>query len=89
VCEQYDVTLDFEQQKTGCEAHLLHPDLVPWDFKPSDKGVIWLTPEGEIKNGLKAPDVYSSREIVANHKACASPDEFIKTLRMDMGAEIF
>jgi hypothetical protein len=26
---------------------------------------------------------------VANHKVCASPDEFIKSLRKDFGAEIF
>jgi hypothetical protein len=73
----------------GCEAHILHPDLVPWPHKVNDNQVTWITPEGDIKNGIKGPDIFSSREIVANHKACASPDEFIKTLRKDFGAEIF
>jgi hypothetical protein len=73
----------------GCEAHILHPDLVPWSVKIVDDTVTWITPEGDIKNGVKNATVFSSREIVANHKACASPDEFIKTLRKDFGAEIF
>jgi hypothetical protein len=88
-CLEYDVKLDFENQKAGCEAHVLHPDLVPWKVKILGDDVIWITPEGEIKNGIKSADTFSSREIVANHKACASPDEFIKTLRKDFGAEIF
>ena len=88
-CEQYDVTLDFANQRQGCEAHILHPDLVPWPHKVVDNTVTWITPEGDIKNGAKCADVFSSREIVANHKVCASPDEFIKDLRKDFGAEIF
>lgn len=88
-CLEYDVKLDFENQKAGCEAHVLHPDLVPWKVKILGDDVIWITPEGEIKNGIKSADTFSSREIVANYKACASPDEFIKTLRKDFGAEIF
>jgi hypothetical protein len=88
-CEQYDVTIDFENQKAGCEAHVLHPDLVPWEHKTDGNTVIWITPEGDIKNGVKGADVFSSHEIVANHKACASPDEFIKTLRHEFDAEIF
>jgi hypothetical protein len=62
---------------------------VPWQYTVIEKSVTWITPEGNIKNGAKSADVFSSREIVANHKACASPDEFIKTLRKDFGAEIF
>jgi hypothetical protein len=88
-CEEYSVTLDFENQKQGCEAHVLHPDLVPWQYTVTDKSVTWITPEGDINNGIKSANTFSSREIVANHKVCASPDEFIKSLRKDFGGEIF
>jgi hypothetical protein len=88
-CEEYSVTLDFANQRVGCEAHILHPDLVPWPHTIKNENVTWVTPDGEISNGIKSATVFSSREIVANHKACASPDEFIKTLRKDFGAEIF
>jgi hypothetical protein len=62
---------------------------VPWPHTIKNENVTWVTPDGEISNGIKSATVFSSREIVANHKACASPDEFIKTLRKDFGAEIF
>lgn len=88
-CEQYDVALDFENQKVGCDAHVLHPDLVPWPHKSEKNQVIWITPEGDISNGVKSADTFASTEIVANWKACASPDEFIKTLRNEFDGTIF
>lgn len=88
-CEEYSYNLAFNEQLKGCEEHVLHPDLVPWPYTITDKKVTWITPEGNIKNGAKSASVFSSREIVANHKVCASPDEFIKDLRKDFGAEIF
>jgi hypothetical protein len=54
-----------------------------------NNNVTWITPEGDIQNGAKSATVFSSREIVANHKVCASPDEFVKSLRKDFGGEIF
>ena len=88
-CEQYDVSLDFENQKNCCDAHDLHPDLLPCPHNSQKKQVIWITPDGDIKNGVKDSDTFSSREIVANHKVCASPDEFIKTLRNEFDGTIF
>jgi len=84
-CEQYDVPLTFEQQKTGCEAHILHPDLVPWKSKYENDNVIWITPDGDIKNGIKSKDVFASREILVNPKACAVNDSFIQMVRQEGG----
>ena len=58
---------DAEAQRAGCDQHILHPDLVPWQYEPADDGVIWLTPHGKIKQ-----TDYTSPEIVANPAACAS-----------------
>ena len=61
---------DVDAQRNGCDSHLLHPDLVPpdWKYEPkTDDGVIWLTPHGKISQ----PE-YLSTEIVANPAACAS-----------------
>lgn len=63
---------DAEAQRQGCDNHVLHPDLTPWQYQPSDEGVIWLTPEGAIHN---RPDGHTSREIVANWQACARNDK--------------
>jgi len=87
-CEQYDVTLDFEQQKTGCEAHILHPDLVPWKYTAADHAVIWHTPTGDVRNGEPNFDTYRSTEIVANAAACTTPDQFMADAREIFGAKV-
>lgn len=88
-CANYGATIpDLDAQLAGCSAHILHPDLTPWDFKPSESGVIWLTPEGPIENGVSAPKVYESIEIVGNWKACAKPDEFVDEVRDVFGAKV-
>lgn len=61
---------DVEAQRAGCDEHLLHPDLVPanWKYQPQvERGIIWLTPKGKINQ----PE-HSSHEIVANWQACAA-----------------
>lgn len=88
-CAEYDVEIPVENQREGCAAHVLHPDLVPWQHKTDGQNVIWITPDGDIPNGIKSGTVFSSHEIVANPKVCASPDEFIKTLRTEMDGSIF
>lgn len=70
-CAHWGVDIpDVDAQRAGCDEHLLHPDLVPpdWKMDPSpEHGVIWLTPHGKIKQ----PD-YTSAEVVANPAGCAS-----------------
>jgi hypothetical protein len=87
-CAAYDVLLDFEHQKVGCEAHVLHPDLVPWGYKVKDKAIIWMTPEGDIRNGVGDWETFTSREIVANAPACASRDKFVDEARDIFGAKV-
>ncbi len=70
-CAHWEMDIpDADAQRTGCDNHVLHPDLVPgWTYKPAETGVIWLTPAGEIHN---APEGHTSAEIVANPQACAA-----------------
>lgn len=85
LCEKYDHTLSVDEQRIGCAAHIIHPDLVPWKYSPSEHGVIWHTPHGDIENSEGA---YSSSEIVANAAACASNDKFINETRQIFGARV-
>ena len=87
-CAEYDVTLDFDNQKQGCEAHVLHPDLVPWHHKVEGTAIIWITPDGDIKNGASDWETFTSREIVANPKACAADDKFLNEAREIFGAKV-
>jgi len=70
-CAHWEMDIpDTDAQRTGCDNHVLHPDLVPgWTYKPAETGVIWLTPHGEIHN---APEGHTSAEIAANWQACAA-----------------
>jgi hypothetical protein len=85
LCEKYNHTLSVDEQRTGCAAHVIHPDLVPWKYSPSEHGVIWHTPHGDVENGEGG---FHSSEIVANVEACASGDNFVDDLRSTTGARI-
>jgi len=40
-------------QHEGCNDHVIHPDLVPWQMEPSEDGqsVTWLIGTSRIRNG--------------------------------------
>jgi hypothetical protein len=62
--------------------------LVPWQHKVEAGKVIWITPDGDIKNGVSDWETFTSREIVANHKACAAQDKFVSETRQIFGAKV-
>ncbi len=41
-----------------------------------------------VANGEPCATVFSSKEIIANQRACANPDDFIKELMNEFGAFI-
>ena len=90
-CERYDadgIPVDF--QRTGCDSHVLHPDLVPWPRKDGlDEWTAVYVIEGrDVANGEGDAHVYTSREILANPSACASGDTFIAEMRREFGGRI-
>lgn len=71
-CERHEADgIPENFQREGCDDHVLHPDLVPWEMEGSDDGlhVTWQIDGRKVLNG---PDGYRSREIVANPLACGS-----------------
>jgi len=72
-CERHEadnIPTNFQHQ--GCDDHILHPDLVPWQMIASEDGlsVMWKIGDRVIENGANG---YKSREIVANPAACGDP----------------
>lgn len=72
-CERHEadnIPEDFQHE--GCDDHVIHPDLVPWDMIASEDGlsVMWKIGDRVIENGANG---YKSREIVANPEACGDP----------------
>lgn len=90
-CARYDnIELAVENQRTGCNSHVLHPDLVPWDRVDSDNAheAVYLIDGKPVRNGEAGDNCFSSKEIVSNPNACANPDEIINGLRAEFDARI-
>ena len=90
-CERHDADdIPVEYQRTGCESHTLHPDLVPWQRKDGldDWTAVYVIEGRDVANGEGDAHVFTSKELLANPKACAQNDEFITELRKNMSGKI-
>jgi hypothetical protein len=79
---------DMDAQRAGCESHVIHPDLVSWQYKPTEQGthLIYVIDGKEVLNG--APPAFTSREIVANPVGCANADATMMDMRAAFDARI-
>lgn len=69
-CERFGEDPPIDWQRVGCEGHVLHPDLVPWERRDGSEGAaVYLIEGREVVNG---DDGYKSREILANPSACGA-----------------
>ena len=61
-----------EHQAQGCEAHVLHPDLVPWERRDSNSPyeAVYTKDGVEIRNGEGDAHVFTSKELVEAGDAC-------------------
>ena len=83
-CERHDADgIPVEFQRAGCDSHVLHPDLVPWQMKDSDWPwiAVYEIDGKDVANGEGDARVYTSREILANPAMCASGDPFVEAVR--------
>ena len=86
-CARWDSEIPSDAQYAGCDSHVLHPDLVPYQMtdSPHEWSAIYIINGKQVVNGENG---YKSSEIVANPAECAEPSEFTKELRETMGARI-
>ena len=89
-CERWDDRIPTTAQYDGCEAHVLHPDMVPWQRKESDTEwqAIYLIDNREVRNGEADVNVYGSSEIIANPALCASDDATVREFRETFDAKV-
>jgi hypothetical protein len=90
-CARYECDIPAENQEAGCEAHVLHPDLVPWrlDYELSTEHVaVWNIDGKKVSNGEACATTFGSKELIANASACANPDPLMVSMREDMGARV-
>jgi len=89
-CARWDDSIPLDAQRTGCESHVLHPDLVPWQRKPGpdEWKAIYVINGKDVANGMSGNGVFSSREILANPSECASPGQMLSQLREEFNGRI-
>jgi hypothetical protein len=90
-CARWDDEIPLAAQRVGCESHVLHPDLVPWELKQSDNDwqAIYVIDGQEVVTGEPTSgDVYTSKELLVNKAACLAHDPVIEELRAQMGGRI-
>lgn len=87
-CAKWESDIPTEHQYEGCEYHVLHPDLVPWQMAESDNQwqAVYIINNRKVKNGAPDFDCYASKEILANPIACTEPDEFMIQTRKEGGS---
>ena len=79
---------DMDAQRAGCESHVIHPDLVPWQYQTTEQGthLIYIIVGKEVLNG--EPPAFTSREIVANPLGCANADSDFLDMRAAFDARV-
>ena len=89
-CESFQETIPTGAQYEGCEAHVIHPDLVPWKRLegPSDWVAVYEIDGTPVSNGEPGEGVYSSRELIANAAACVAGDPMVMALRKEWDGRI-
>lgn len=86
-CARHDGNVPLEYQYQGCESHVIHPDLVPYQFKygRDEWHAMYVIDGKDVENGEHG---YHSTEILANPVECANPSDMTKALREDMGGRL-
>ena len=74
-CARWDADhVEVEHQVTGCHAHVLHPDLVPWDRRASSdpNEAVYVIEGQEVRNGEGDAFTFSSQELIEGRDACVN-----------------
>ena len=72
-CERWGDRIPYENQITGCDSHVLHPDLVPWNLDQdasTDIVAVYDIDGQKIANG---EGHFKSSELIAGKDLCADP----------------
>lgn len=90
-CEKWNDFIPMDAQHTGCESHVLHPDLVPWKRIDStdEWTAIYVIDGVQVANGNPETDgVFASTELLANAGACANKNEFLQSIRKQFDGRV-
>ncbi len=77
-------------QRIGCESHVLHPDMVPWELVPSasEWEAVYVIDGKWVRNGEPVRGCYSSAELLADPAACARAGNEVNDVREHFNGRI-
>jgi hypothetical protein len=91
-CALHQDNVPTEFQHTGCDGHVLHPELVPWKRieSPSAVEAVYEVNGVPVRNGAADAFVFSSKELIADANACALivGDPFAEEIRETFQARV-
>lgn len=92
-CAKWQATIPTEAQYVGCEAHVMHPDMVTWKIDESastDTVAAWIIDGHTVRNGdpAEGEGIYTTREIIANLESVAKPDAMQEAIRKQFDGRI-
>jgi hypothetical protein len=90
-CARYDAdNIPTDYQRKGCPAHVLHPDLVPWQMLDSENQweAMYEIDGKQVRNGEGDAFTFSSIELLSNLEQCLNPNETMMDVRAAFDAEI-
>ena len=70
--ESKNIPIDFQHE--GCDSHVLHPDLVPWERAESTdpNEAVYIIDGTPVRNGESDAFTFGSKEILANPTGCTT-----------------
>ena len=89
ICERHgsqEIPTQFQHE--GCESHVLHPDMVPWELireESTETNACWMIEGKKVMNG---EDGFKSGELISNLQACLADDPIINDIRGRFNATI-
>lgn len=90
-CAKWDSQIPtVEAQRAGCEAHVLHPGLVPWEMRDGadEREAVYIIDGKPVRNGEPKRGRFSSAEILADPMACRNANDDINDIREELGGRI-
>lgn len=91
-CERHDADdIPVEFQHEGCDDHVLHPDLVPWQRKEgfNEWIAVYVIDGIDVSNGSPDATIFSSREILEHTALVKDPPALVSEVRKAFpGAQI-
>ncbi len=92
-CQRWGATIPTDHQYAGCDSHVIHPDMTPWQIDESastENVAAWIIDGYTLLNGNPedGENVFTTSELLANLEASKSGDKVLADIRKSFDARV-